>query len=70
MLSNQEMLSSPGREQKKTEMSSPTRVRKGIKKGYEMASFSKAVEFRDTQSYRHKKDDGVYESLDSCGSND
>lgn len=72
MLSNQELLSSPlkGGVVNKSEMSSPTRVRKGVKKGYEKASFSKVLEFKDTQSYRRKTPDGDYEPLDPCGNND
>lgn len=34
-----------------------------------MASFEKVLEFKDTQSYRHKTREGDYEPLHTCGSN-
>ena len=48
---------------------SPTRLNKKIKKGYEMASFKKVQEFKDSQFYRKRSPDGHYEPLAVCGDN-
>ena len=34
-----------------------------------MASFEKVLEFKDSQSYRYKTNEGDYELLNTCGSN-
>lgn len=39
---------------RESEVSSPTRLNKKIKAGYEMANYVKAVEYEHTQSYRLK----------------
>ena len=43
-----------------SQSSSPTRLNKKIKKGYEMANFKKVQEFKDSQCYRKKNSDGDY----------
>jgi hypothetical protein len=49
---------------------SPTRPNKKVKKGYEMASFEKVLDFKDSQSYRHKRGDGGYEPLGVWSNNE
>ena len=52
-----------------SELSSPMRLNKKVKKGYEMASFNKAMEFKDSQSYRKRNDEGDYLPMETCGEN-
>ena len=43
--------------------SSPTRLNKKIKKGYEMANYDRVLEFKNKQSYMRKTSDGDYQPL-------
>ena len=49
-----------------SELSSPMRLNKKVKKGYEMASFPKAVSFKDSQSYRKRNEEGDYLPMETC----
>ena len=53
-----------------SELSSPTRLNKKIKKGYEMASYNKVLEFKESMSYRKKTSSGEYEPLEVLGNNE
>lgn len=76
-MSNNELMGSPSRKEgsplkradslgSNSELSSPMRLKKKVKKGYELASFNKAVEFKDSQSYRRKNEEGDYLPMESC----
>lgn len=54
---------------------SPTRLNKKVKKGYELADYSKAVDYLHSMTYRKKvknpnDNDEEYEPIDTCGPND